>query len=168
MWNERLAILAASYPTAILSRVDPATGYPESVRLAVRLDAAREMAFLVDPPDRVRAWSGQACLLFHEFNQRLEGLRQLVVLGELVAVDDQLGMKVTKFVTAYNRRNSDRLPHASSPLHMLQFLWIGRRNARRYLAKRGAPWPQVPYDEIARALAADQPPGEAVEGQRSS
>ncbi len=155
MWNERLAALASTYPSAILSRVDPATGYPESVRSAVRLDATRQMVILIDPPPQTSAWRGSASLLFHEFNQRLEGLRQLVILGNLVAIDDQLALQVSKFVTANNRRDSDKLPHASSPLHMLQFLWIGRRNAKQYLAKRGEPWPRVPYDEIVRALGPD-------------
>jgi len=98
-------------------------------------------------------WSGKACLLFHQFNERLEGLRQIVILGELVCEEGVLTLEVSKFVTANGRQNTDRMPHASSPIHMLQFFWLGRRKARAYLAKRGAPWPPIPYDEIERSMA---------------
>jgi hypothetical protein len=154
MWNERLATLAGSYPTAILSHVDPASGYPESVRVAVRLDPARQAALLLDPPPPTLAWSGRACLLFHRFNPHLEGLRQLVILGELVRLEDQPALAVSKFVTANGRNDTDQMPHAGSPIHMLQFFWLGRRNARAYLAKRREPWPPIPYDEIVRGVEA--------------
>jgi hypothetical protein len=154
MWNERLATLAGSYPTAILSRVDPATGYPESVRVAVRLDSSRQAALLLDLAEQVLSWQGRACLLFHQFNPRLEGLRQLVILGELVTLDNQPALAVRKFVTANGRSDTDQMPHAGSPLHMLQFFWLGRRNARGYLARRGEPWPPIPYDDIVRGVEA--------------
>jgi hypothetical protein len=156
MWNERLAALAGSYPTAILSRVDLDSGYPESVRVAVRLDQSRQAALLLDPPPPILAWRGRACLLFHQFNPRLEGLRQLVILGELVQLDDQPALAISKFVTANGREDTDEMPHASSPVHMLQFFWLGRRNARAYLARRGEPWPPIPYDDIVRGVEASR------------
>jgi hypothetical protein len=35
---------------------------------------------------------------------------------------------------------------------MFQFYRLGRRKAREYLAKRGEPWPAIPYEKIARAV----------------
>jgi len=44
------------------------------------------------------------------------------------------------------------MPHATSPLHMLQFFWLGWHNARTYLARRGRPWPAIPYKLIEHLL----------------
>jgi hypothetical protein len=152
MWNERLAALTSEYASAVLSIVDP-DGYPVSVRCHARLDAARQIFTFPTPPAQAMSWRGKACLLFHQFNERLEGLRQIVILGELYCEEGLLMLKVSKFVTANGRENTDRMPHASSPIHMLQFFWLGRRKANAYLAKRGTPWPPIPYDEIVRAVA---------------
>jgi hypothetical protein len=152
MWNERLAALTREYSTAVLSVVD-ADGYPVSVRCLVRLDPARQVFTFPAPPAEAISWRGKACLLFHQFNERLEGLRQLVILGELFCEEGLLTLQVSKFVTANGRQNTDRMPHASSPIHMLQFFWLGRRKARAYLAKRGTPWPPIPYEEIDRLIA---------------
>ena len=151
MWNERFAALAREYPTAVLSIVDP-DGYPLSVRCTVRLDAARQVAIIADPPVQAIAWSGKACSLFHQFNERLEGLRQFVILGELVCEEGLLTLRVNKFVTSTRRQDTDKIPHASTPWQMAQFLWLGWRNARAYIAKRGAPWPPIPFDTIIRAV----------------
>jgi len=152
MRNKRLAALTGEYSTAVLSIVD-SDGYPVSVRCLACLDSARQVYTFPTPPAQAMNWSGKACLLFHQFNERLEGLRQIVILGELVCEEGVLTLEVSKFVTANGRQNTDRMPHASSPIHMLQFFWLGRRKARAYLAKRGAPWPPIPYDEIERSMA---------------
>ena len=152
MWNEPLAARASNYTTGVLSIVD-ADGYPMSVRCTARLDASRQVFTFPNPPAMAANWRGKACLLFHQFNERLEGLRQMVILGELVSEDGLLTLRVNKFVTANGRANTDQMPHASSPLLMLQFYFLGRRNARAFLAKRGKPWPPIPYDVIERMLA---------------
>lgn len=152
MWNKRLAALTCEYSTAVLSIVD-ADGYPVSVRCLARLDPARQVFTFPTPPAQAMSWRGKACLLFHQFNERLEGLRQLVILGELVCEEGVFTLQVSKFVTANGRQNTDRMPHASSPIHMLQFFLLGRRKARAYLARRGTPWPPVPYEEIERSMA---------------
>jgi hypothetical protein len=151
MWNERLAALANEYPTAVLSIVDSG-GSPLSVRCIVRLDAARQAAVIAGPPALATLWRGKACLLYHQFNARLEGLRQFVILGELDDEDGLLTLHVSKFVTANGRQDTDRMPHASSPWHMMQFFWLGWHNARAYIAKRGSPWPSIPFDEIVHAV----------------
>lgn len=151
MWNKRLATLADTYPTAVLSIVD-SEGYPLSIRCDVRLDAVRQAAIIADPPAQAAAWRGEACLLYHQFNEGLEGLREMVILGELGSADGLLTLHVKKFLTANGRQDTDQMPHASSPWHMMQFFWLGWRNARAYIAKRGAPWPPIPFDAIVRAV----------------
>jgi len=151
MWNEQLAALAHEYPSGVLSIVD-SNGYPLSVCCTVCLDETRQAFTLPTPPAQAMAWRGKACLLFHQHNERLEGLRQMVILGELVCEEGLLTLRVSKFVTANGRQNTDQMPHAASPLHMLQFFWLGWHNARTYLARRGRPWPAIPYKLIEHLL----------------
>ena len=153
MWNKALAARAADYATAVLSTVD-ATGYPISVRCAPQLDAAGEIIRLGPLPPLLAGQTGKACLLFHRHDERLEGLRQLLIKGALSAQDGAAVLRPSEFVTANGRPDTDVMPHAGRPLHMLQFLLLGRRKAREYLAKRGAPWPPIPYDEFLPALRA--------------
>lgn len=155
MWNEQLARLANGYATGVLSVAEDASGYPQSLRVAPQMDAGRQRFTFPDIPPFAAGWRGKACLLFHQHNDRLEGLRQLVIKGELADEAGTLTLRVSEFVTANGRRNSDAMAHAGAPLHMLQFLLLGRSRARAYLAKRGEPWPPIPYDEIDRALKAD-------------
>lgn len=151
MWNKQLASLAASYSTGVLSIVDQ-DAYPLSIRCQVQVDTEREFFTISNPPAWAASWRGKACLLFHTHNERLQGMRQMVVLGELVDEDGVLILHVTKFVTANGRQDSDEMPHAASPFHMLRFFWLGWSNARKYIAKRGAPWPPIPFDEIERTI----------------
>jgi hypothetical protein len=163
MWDSRLAALAAGYSTGVLSWVHP-SGYPVSVRCRVTLDAARECATFDALPPAARDGRGPACLLLHAHDARLEGLRQMVLKGELVAEDGVVVLRVSEFVTANGRRGTDRLPHAGAPLHMLQFYRLGRRKADEYLKRRGEPWPPIPFGAIARAVA--EPPAAPTTEER--
>lgn len=151
MWNERLASLAGEYPTGVLTVVEP-SGYPASVRCAPRLDTSRQVFTIPDVPPLAASWRGLACLLFHMHDARLEGLRQMVVKGELERIEGVLTLRVTDFITANGRADTDQMPHASRPMHLLRFFLLGRRKARSYLAKRGAPWPPIPFDQIDRTI----------------
>jgi hypothetical protein len=154
MWNERLAKLATKYPTGVLS-VAAVHGSPASVRLVARLDAERRVVTFPALPPYAQGWRGLACLLFHRHNVRLEGLRQMVLKGELVEEGGAVVLRVTDFVTANGRTDTDELPHAGHPIHLLQFLLLGRRKARDYERKRGAPWPPIDYAEVERLLRED-------------
>lgn len=150
MWSEALAAAIADYRSAVLSWVEP-SGAPISIRCRVRLDAASHTITFEDLAPIASAWQGKACLLFHMHDERLEGLRQMVLKGELgLAADATTEFKVTEFVTANGRPNTDRMPHASAPLHMFQFYRLGRSKANAYLAKRGEPWPPIPFEQIVR------------------
>lgn len=152
MWSDKLAANIGDYTSAVLSWVDPA-GQPVSVRCPVHWqDGTRVVTFAPLPPIAA-AWRGKACLLFHMHDDRLEGLRQMVLKGELVGLDGgEATFEISDFVTANGRPDTDRMPHATAPLHMLQFYRLGRRKANAYLAKRGAPWPPIPFEEIGRAV----------------
>jgi hypothetical protein len=156
MWNKQLAARTWHYSSGVLSIVD-SNGYPLSVRCTVCLDAIHHVFMFPTPPPQAASWRGKACLLFHQHNERLEGLNQLVILGELVFEEEFLTLQVSKFVTANGRKNTDQMPHAASPLHLLQFLWLGWQNARTYLARRGTPWPPIQYKEFERLLAEELP-----------
>jgi hypothetical protein len=82
----------------------------------------------------------------------MENLRQMVILGELEGENGLLILQVSKFVTANGRQDTDKMPSASSPWLMVQFFWLGWRNARAYIARRGEPWPSIPFDSIVRAV----------------
>jgi hypothetical protein len=152
MWNERLGVLIETYQSAVLSSVE-SDGYPASVRCQIRADMSRHVVIISDPPALAKNWRGPACLLFHEHDAGLEALRQMVVLGELKDEDGSLTFYIDKFVTANGRTDSDQMPHASSPTHLLKFFFLGRRNAQAYIAKRGKPWPPIPYGDITRSMA---------------
>jgi hypothetical protein len=151
MWNKQLARLATKYPTGVLSVAD-VDGYPASVRLPARLDTKRRIVTFPALPPYAQGWRGKACLLFHRHNNRLEGLRQMVLKGELVEEDGAVALRVTEFVTANGQTNTDEMPHAERPIQLLQFLLLGRRKARAYERKRGEPWPPINYAEIERLL----------------
>ncbi len=153
MWNKALGRQIETYPTAVLSIVE-SDGYPSSVRCQVRAEMQLSRILIPDPPAQAKIWRGRACLLFHEHDARLESLRQMVALGNLSkeSEDGAMIFLVEKFVTANGRANSDQMPHASDSVHMLKFFFIGWRNARVYLAKRGILWPPIPYDEILRLI----------------
>ena len=154
MWNKQLAQLATKYPTGVLSVADVG-GYPASVRLVARLDTKRRVVTFPALPAYAQGWRGKACLLFHRHNSRLEGLHQMVLKGELEEEDGAVALRVTDFVTANGQTNTDEMPHAARPIHMLQFLLLGRRKAKEYERKRGAPWPPIDYAEIERILRED-------------
>jgi hypothetical protein len=152
MWDKRLAALIADYPSGILTVVE-ASGYPLSGRCSVAVDEQREALVLKMVPAAMEGRGGKACILFHMHNEHLEGLRQMVAKGELVYDDGAPLLKVSELVTANGREGTDKMPHAGAPLHMLQFLMLGRRKSKEYLAKRGSLWPPIPFETIEKAMS---------------
>ena len=152
MWSKVLAAQVAAYPSGILTWVEP-SGYPISVRVAPQLDEAHEQVTFGALPPVAAGWRGKACILFHRHNERLEGLHQLVLKGELAEDSGRVVFRVNEFVTANGRPDTDEMPHAGRPIHMFQFFLLGRRKAREYMTKRGSPWPPIPFDDIARKMA---------------
>jgi hypothetical protein len=168
MWSEPLAADIADYGSAVLSWVEP-SGAPISIRCRVRLQPGTHAITFEGLAPIAGAWRGKACLLFHMHDARLEGLRQMVVKGELApAADGSLEFRATEFVTANGRPGTDRMPHAGAPLHMFQFYRLGRGKAKAYLAKRSAPWPPIPFEQIARDVGRAQEADQANEAGQAN
>jgi hypothetical protein len=150
MDGERLLPLIAGYGSAVLSWVGP-DGFPISARCHAAWSDREPGRIALDGLAPLAAGvTGLACLLFHQHDEHLEGLRQMLVKGELAADGT---FRVTGVVTANGRPDTDRMPHAGAPLHMLAFLRLGRRASKEYLRKRPEPWPPIPFDEIGRLVA---------------
>jgi len=151
----RLLDRIGDYRSGVLSWVQP-DGYPASRRCTVEVvaDPGGAPRLALAGTDLSVEPGGRACVLFHRHDERLEGLHQMVVKGTLA--DDGPGgvaLIVEGIVTANGRGDTDAMPHASAPLHMLAFYRAGRSAARAYLTKRGSPWPPIPFDEIGRRVA---------------
>jgi hypothetical protein len=151
MWNEQLIACAAVYPSGVLTIVEPG-GHLASVRCRVEFDAARAVITIPQPPALVADWRGKACLLFHRHQPDLGDQHELLIKGELSAEDGTLIFAPTDFLSGSGRPDTDRMPVAGGPVEMFQFMLLGRRKAREYLAKRGAPWPPRPWDKMLRYL----------------
>ncbi len=155
MWNKQLVARAQMYPTGVLTLVD-AAGYPFSARCAVEFDADREVMTLSGAGTLFADRAGKACLLFHRHNPDLSGQHELMIKGALAVEDGRLVFRPGEFLTGPGRQDTDRMPVAGSPIDIFQFMLLGRRKAREYLAKRGAPYPPRPWAKMLRAL--DEPP----------
>src|SRR4051794_39369420 len=140
MWNEKLVECARAHEFGTLTIVD-ASGYPSSVRCTARFDGVSELIAFPSLGPEPRTWRGSACLLFHSHNEQLEDFHEMVIKGDLLEEDGQLVMRPTGFLTGTGRLDSDAMPHAKDPIHLVKFMLLGRRKAREYLAKRGRPWP---------------------------
>ncbi len=150
MWNEKLAECARAYANGALTTVEP-SGYPVSVRCNTDVDSSRQVITFPTPPSMAATWQGKACLLFHRHNEVLENFHELVIKGELDNEGGVLTLHPADFLTGTGRQDSDRMPHAAAPLPLIQFMMLGRRKAREYLAKRGQPWPPIQFDPLVRA-----------------
>ena len=159
MADERLLERIARYPAGGVLSHEEADGYPASVRVDARWVAGTRDVAIDRVPPYAAGWRGTATLLFHRHDERLEGLAQLVLKGSLEQRDGGVVFTVTDVITANGRSDTDEMPHAGAPLHMMQFYRVGNRAAKAYIRKRGTPWPPIPYDEIASKVAGGQETG---------
>ncbi len=150
MWNEKLAECGKVYSSAVLTVVEE-SDYPVSVRCKPAFNAARKEITFEELSPLAEGWRGSACLLLHRHNDVLEDFYELVIRGELSDEGAVLIFRPTDFVTGSGRQDTDRMPHAGAPLHLIQFMMLGRRKAREYIAKRGKPWPPINFDILTQA-----------------
>ena len=153
MWNRALAARARHYPSGVLTVVE-ASGYPSSVRCQAVFDDATELIRLPAVSPIAVGWRGQACLLFHRHNARLEEQYELLITGDLAEEAGGIVLRPRSFVTGTGSPKNDRMPHAGAPLDLIRFMLLGRRKARAYLAKRGKAWPRVDFEAMLRELDA--------------
>jgi hypothetical protein len=151
-WNQELVARARVYPSGVLTIVEP-SGYPVSVRCTAQFDDERHVVTLSGLPKKVPGgWQGKACLLFHRHSQGLEEQYELLIKGELSSEDGTLVLRNCEFITGSGSQTNDRMPHAGAPRELIQFMMLGRRKARDYIAKRGEPWPPRPFKKMVRYL----------------
>lgn len=151
MWNSQLVALAGDYPNGVLTAVSP-DGYPTSVRVEAHFDTARQVVTFPTLPALAAGWTGKAALLFHRHNAVLEEQHELLIKGELVEEGGSLIFRPSDFLTGTGSLTKDAMPHAGDPLQLIQFMRLGRRKAREYLAKRGTPWEPINFKGLQQLL----------------
>lgn len=121
----------AAYPTAVLAARDSA-GNPLLARTTVTTTAE---GYQVALPSRFEAAPGPASLLVHRHDERLDGLHNAVVRGELTAGG----------LLRPSRLVEPGGPRGSGPVEMLRTVRTLRTATKRYLDRQGLPRPAVPW-----------------------
>ena len=143
MWAEVAAALE-TFDDAVLSAVGP-DGYPVSVRVSPRLDAADELLLLADELPVPMA-TGPASVLCHSHDQQLWHLRSVLIRGVLSRDVPESGRSWVLRPTAVVPGTG-----TAGPLGDARTFLAARRRASRYLARRGLQRPVVPWADV-RAL----------------
>jgi hypothetical protein len=156
VWDE-IASHLPSFESAVLTGRD-AVGYPYSVRCRPRIDpTARTLR--VQLPAAIPLRPGSASLLCHRHDENMWNLKSFLVRGTLTREDPGWSFHPRKFVPGAG---------IGGPMGMVRFVIGSRRNARRYLEKRGLPRPRVPWGEInaikAQARAGERDPPTSTDG----
>ena len=135
MWAEIVRYLP-KFNSAVLTGLDE-TGWPFSVRCCPQVD--REAGVLrIRLPEGIALVPGRAGLLFHRHDENLWNLLSFILRGELAFDGEDWTFRPAKFVPGMG------IGGLSS---YVRFVLNGRKAAGRYLAQRGLPRPQVPWDE---------------------
>lgn len=141
MWNQIERHLP-EFNSAVLSAVD-AAGRPASFRCRPTLDAKRQVLWIPAPPQDLALRPGPACLLCHRHDERLWNLKSFVARGQLAPERDGWTFTPEKFIPGMG---------IGGLWGYVRFVLTGRRTTRRYLAARGLPRPQVPWDDWGMIL----------------
>ncbi|MFD9128414.1 pyridoxamine 5'-phosphate oxidase family protein [Kitasatospora sp. NPDC059571] len=134
------ADLVGRFPTAVLAACDP-TGAPLLARTRV---AATEGGFAMDPVADLRVAPGPAGLLVHRHDDRLSGMHNALVRGELRSEGERWLLAPGRVVE----------PAGSGSLRdNLRTLSTARKATARYLDRRSLPRPRVAWDRFADLAA---------------
>jgi hypothetical protein len=138
------------FESAVLSGLDE-EGYPFSVRCRPYPDASGAEVLRVWIPANTALRSGPASLLCHSHDENLWNLKSFLVRGVLKKDAGGWSFEPGQFIPGVGIGG---LPA------MIRFFTGSRRNASRYLEKRGLERPSIPWDEInAAKRAANQEKG---------
>lgn len=141
------AELLAAFPSAVLGARDP-SGAPLLMRTRT---TATPDGHTVDIPEGHLVAPGPASLLVHRHDDRLAGLRNALVRGELHADGGRWLLTPAKVVEPAG---------SGRPRDMIATLRDARRATRSYLDRRGLPRPRIQWAELkALAVAAALRPG---------
>lgn len=136
MWDE-MAGLLATFESGVLTGLDP-EGYPYSVRCRPEVDRTARV-LRIKLPGYAPVQAGPASLLCHEHDEELWNLRSFLVRGTLAREDGGWAFRPQRFVPGAG---------VEGARGMARLVTGSRRNARRYLEKRGLSRPRIPWDRI--------------------
>jgi hypothetical protein len=152
MWDDIMKHLP-DFESAVLTGVD-AEGYPFSVRCWPYPDAAAAEVLRVQLAADTLIQPGPASLLCHKHDENLWNLKSFLVRGALSRDERGWKFEPLRFIPG---AGIGGLPA------MARFFIGSRRNAARYLKKRGLARPRIPWDEINAVKKQAFAPSEKVE-----
>ena len=152
MWAEITKHLY-EFESAVLSGLDEA-GYPFSVRCRPYPDASDDEVLRVWLPPDTFLRPGPASLLCHRHDENLWKLKSFLVRGALSRDEKGWTFEPLRFIPG---AGIGGLPAT------IRFFTGSRRNAARYLKKRGLARPRIPWDEINAVKKQAFAPSEKVE-----
>ena len=131
-WDTRLEELGTKYATAVLSIVCP-DGFPFSVRVPVRVDAAARWVRIEGAPAGIPLQPGLACLTAHVHNDEFTWQQNFQVRGDLAPADGGWVLVPRKLVGGFEAPRSRLGMLRANAAKARRF----RRTAKRELARRG-------------------------------
>jgi hypothetical protein len=140
------------FESAVLTGVD-AEGYPFSVRCQPETDDAAEV-LRVRLPAETPLQDGPASLLCHRHDENLWKLKSFLVRGTLSQDEKGWKFEPLRFIPG---AGIGGLPAT------VRFFTGSRRNAARYLKKRGLARPRIPWDDVNAVKKQAFAPSEKVE-----
>ena len=144
MWDEINAHLP-SFESAVLTGLD-ADGYPYSVRCRPE-PATRTLNVRLPAGTPVRP--GPASLLCHRHDENLWNLKSFLVRGVLAREGESWVFHPERFVPGAG---------IGGPISMVGLVSGSRKNAKRYLKKRGLARPRIPWDDVQEIKAQAREP----------
>ncbi len=149
MWNEIVKHLG-KFPSAVLTGID-ADGYPFSLRCTPQLDDSRKV-LLIARSGAALIQTGPAGLLCHSHNDQLWEIKSIQILGRLEQAGQNWVLHPERFIPGGGIQGQ---------ISQMQILWKARSDAKKYLQKRGLPWPKVRWEGFQATKAeARQPEGD--------
>jgi hypothetical protein len=141
MWPEMIKHLQA-YPNAVLTGLD-AQSYPFSIRCSPQIDESCQL-LLIAPAGEDAIQPGPAGLMCHAHNELLWEIKSFQIQGRL-----------EKTGAGWVFHPQRLIPGEDAQTMMGQFrtLFKSRASAKKYLDKRGLPWPKVDWVGFAEVKA---------------
>jgi hypothetical protein len=133
VWDGRMEELGERYDKAVVSLIAP-DGFPFSVRLPVKVDAARRVVRLDAEPVGVPLQPGLACVTAHEHDEQFTWMRNFQVRGDLVEDDSGWIVVPHKLVGGFEAPPSFVARLRDNARKANRF----RRTAKRQLDRRAA------------------------------
>lgn len=137
MWDEIMKYLP-DFQSAVLTSVD-AEGYLLSIRCRPRPEPETKL-LRMELPASLPVRSGPASLLCHRHDENLWNQKSFLVRGSLTQETQE----------GWSFRPQQFLPGAGigGLIGLVRFIYRSRREAKRYLQRRGLPRPPIPWEQI--------------------